>query len=203
MNAVHAYLITYLAVSTSFRIIRLVKAVSRARQQRRGLTSSRPIFWVMTGGYLLFLTSAAYEAWDPSHRFSWGWSFLGLGIYSAALGLREYAMRDLGRFFSPDIEIRSQHRVVREGFYGVVRHPLLLCLMLEIIGVGLLFNAYTTLIYVGGGFYLPIILIRKHLEEKALLKNLGGAYALYQREVGAFLPKPQFFFRAVRGTSHA
>ena len=107
--------------------------------------------------------------------------------------MREYAMRDLGRYFSPDIEIRSQHQVVREGLYRHVRHPLLACMGLEIIGVGLVLNAYWTLaVVLGIGFYFPLLIIRKTMEEKALLQALGDDYQIYQSEVGAFFPKGLF-----------
>jgi len=114
---------------------------------------------------------------------------LGVAAYATALYLRERALRDLGRFFSPDIEIRARHEVIREGLYQHVRHPLLSCLALEILGLGLVFNAFKTLLAVGFGIYFPLIVIRQRLEEKALLRSLGDGYRSYQREVGAFWPR--------------
>jgi protein-S-isoprenylcysteine O-methyltransferase Ste14 len=203
MSAIHFYLSTFLFLSIGFRALRLVQTIRKAHRQGRGMTSSRPIFWVMTAGYLIFLSTCGLEAFLELRPFSWGVSFAGLGLFLSALVLRERAMHDLGRFFSPDIEIRAQHHVVREGFYRFVRHPLLLCLMVEVLGLGLIFNAYFALISVGGGFYLPIVLLRKHLEEKVLLQSLGEEYRIYKREVGAFIPKPHVLFSLNRRSSHA
>src|SRR6266700_3880219 len=183
------YLVVFLSASFIYRLTRLIVSIRTARRQGRGRTTARPIFWVMTASYLLFLAFGAWEALRRAEPYAWSLSILGFLLYVSALLLRERAMRDLGRYFSPDIEIRSGHRVVRQGFYSWVRHPLLVCLMVEVAGLGLCLNAVWTLLFLGVGFYLPVILIRKRLEEKTLLEQLGEDYRLYQQEVGAFVPK--------------
>ena len=197
------YLAVFLSVSFAYRLSRLVVSIRKARRQGRGRTTARPIFWVMTASYLLFLGFGSWEALRRAAPYAWSISILGLLLYGSALLLRELAMRDLGRYFSPDIEIRSGHRVVRQGFYSWVRHPLLVCLMTEVVGLGLLLNAFWTLLFLGGGFYLPVILIRKHLEEKTLLEQLGEEYRLYQQDVGAFVPKWDTLFGIRRSLTHA
>src|SRR5205823_1472243 len=99
------------------------------------------------------------EAFGGGRGLSWRVSLAGLILYLAALILREKAMADLGRFFSTDIEIRRRHQVIRQGFYGYVRHPLLVCMAVEIIGLALVFNAYTTLLIGGVSFYFPLLMI--------------------------------------------
>ena len=111
-------------------------------------------------------------------------------------------MRDLGRFFSPNIEIRQTHYVIREGLYRYVRHPLLLCMAVEIVGLGLVFNAYHSLIWGGLCFYFPLIGVRWLLEEKELARSLGEEYRRYQEEVGAFIPKFSFLFKTDERSSH-
>jgi protein-S-isoprenylcysteine O-methyltransferase Ste14 len=193
----------FLIVSFFFRWGRLALAVHSARQQPHGKRTARPIFWVMTSAYLLFFISGMREALAQPTPRSWGIALLGLFTFLSALMLRERIMRELGRYFSPDIEIRSGHRVVREGFYGWVRHPLLACLWLEITGLALALNAPWTLVIVGGGVYAPIILMRQRLEEKALIGQLGEDYRRYQRDVGAFIPRWKTFHGMWKGAVHA
>jgi protein-S-isoprenylcysteine O-methyltransferase Ste14 len=197
------YVSLFLTVSMIYRLTRLVMVVQKARSHGRGSTAARPIFWVMTGGYLLYLGAGAMESLRRTGPSSWGISLLGLFLYVSALILRERAMADLGRFFSPDIEVREGHRVVRRGFYAWVRHPLLVCMMVEVIGLGLLLNAFRTLLILGVGCYLPLIWVRKHLEEKTLLNRLGEEYRLYQRDVGGLMPRWRALSGFHRSFTHA
>src|SRR5258706_9644658 len=94
------YLIVFLSISFIYRLARLVITIQKAKQYGRGNTTARPIFWVMTYSYLLFLGFGAWEALRRSAPQSWAISIFGLLLYTAALLLRERAMRDLGRYFS-------------------------------------------------------------------------------------------------------
>lgn len=179
----------FLVGSLGFRLTRLLVAIRKAKSKNPGRTSARPIFWVMTVAYLTYIALCYSEGLRHADAFSGLVSVLGFFIYIGALVLRERAMRDLGRFFSPDIEIRNKHQVVREGLYRYMRHPLLACMGWEIIGVGLVFNAYSSLLWMGLGFYMPLIGVRMLLEERTLVHSLGESYRIYQREVGAFWPK--------------
>src|SRR5438132_4508188 len=97
------YITVFLIISFSFRLIRLVTAIRKARGEGHGITTARPIFWVMTGSYLLFFGIGGWEALRQPMPQEWGISLFGLLLYVSALLLRERAMFDLGRFFSPDI----------------------------------------------------------------------------------------------------
>jgi len=202
MNFMRGFLMAFLGVSLSFRLTRLLITIRRAKSHGAGQTTARPIFWIMTISYLIYLALCAREGFRRADGFFWPVCALGFFLYIAALALREQAMKDLGRFFSPDIEIRQAHHVVREGLYRYMRHPLLACMGLEIVGLGLVFNAYHALIAIGLGFYMPLILVRQALEERTLLKELGEAYRTYQREVGAFWPRFEMVFKARRGLRH-
>jgi len=201
MSLARLFLTVFLSISLSFRLIRLLIAI-RSASQGAGQTTARPIFWIMTISYLIYLTFCAHEGFQRAMNFSWPVCAIGLLLYSSALILRERAMKDLGRFFSPNIEIRPSHQVVREGLYRYMRHPLLACMGLEIVGLGLVFNAFHSLMAIGFGFYMPLILVRQWLEERTLLAQLGEAYRTYQREVGAFWPRMELIFRAKRGWRH-
>lgn len=187
MTRAQAYLTGFLILSLAFRFVRLRGAIRKAREAR-GRTVARPIFWVMAGSYLIYIGLCAWEGFRVA-AFSFGASLIGLGLFVGSLILRERAMKDLGRFFSPDIEIRQEHRLIREGLYRYLRHPLLACMAMEVLGLGLVFNAYRVLLVIGFGVYLPLIGVRKSLEEKTLLKNLGDEYRVYRDQVGAFIPR--------------
>jgi len=192
---IHFWLGAFLLLSTLFRATRLVAAIRRAKRSAKGKVASKPIFWVMTLSYLIYLSLCVREGWTRNDLFAIPVFLFGVALYGLALSLREVAMRDLGRFFSPNIEIREAHHVIREGLYRYIRHPLLLCMMLEITAVGLVFNAYHSLLWGGFWFYFPLIGVRWLLEEKELVNSLGDEYRRYQEEVGPFIPKVSILFQ--------
>ena len=83
-------------------------------------------------------------------------------------------------------EIRKG-KLLREGIYGVVRHPRYLSALLSLVGIALVSN------YVG--LYILILLLfpvghwTMMLEERELVERFGDAYRQYQREVPRLIPR--------------
>ena len=112
---------------------------------------------------------------------------LGLVMYAASLALRLVAIRALGRYWSLNLEIRGDHRLIREGVYQYMRHPAYSAIMLEVISIPLVGNAWWTLV-LSVGVYIPLLLARWWREEREMIAKFGEAYEQYRREVHAFLP---------------
>ena len=119
-----------------------------------------------------------------------------------SLVIRLIAIRGLGRFWSLQVEIRQEHRLVREGIYQYVRHPAYLAMMLEIVAIPLVVNSYYTVIFAIGAF-VPALLVRWRYEEQELVRKFGDVYVQYQREVGAFFPNPRTRRRGPRRDASA
>ena len=116
------------------------------------------------------------------------WTGLGLALFGASLIVRNVAIRTLGRFWSLHVEIRSEHQLVREGIYNVVRHPAYAAITLEVLSIPPTVNAWWTLLF-AAATYVPLLVVRLRHEERALVEKFGDAYRVYQREVGALVPK--------------
>jgi protein-S-isoprenylcysteine O-methyltransferase Ste14 len=115
-------------------------------------------------------------------------SVLGVLLYTGSLILRRVAIRTLGKFWSLQVEIREQHQLVREGVYGFVRHPIYAAIILEVVSLPLVANAWWVLCLVSTSHIL-MILLRMKREEQEMVGQLGAAYRAYQQEVGALLPR--------------
>jgi protein-S-isoprenylcysteine O-methyltransferase Ste14 len=82
---------------------------------------------------------------------------------------------------------QQKGKLLREGIYGVVRHPRYLSA-----GIGLIVNA---LIVNYAGMYVLLILVivpgyfMLILEERELVERFGDAYREYQRDVPQLLPR--------------
>jgi protein-S-isoprenylcysteine O-methyltransferase Ste14 len=138
--------------------------------------------------YTLIVLASAIEFVTLRKEPVWWISAFGMVLHVSSVVLRKAAIRTLGRFWSLQVEIRSQHRLVHEGAYRFVRHPIYSAIILEVLSIPLVANAWCTL-----GFalvtHVPLVLWRMRCEEDALMEKFGEAYRLYQREVGALVPR--------------
>ena len=115
------------------------------------------------------------------------WSLGGAGVWIAGATLRWWAIRHLGRFFTVDVAVAADHRVVDDGPYQLVRHPSYTGLLLESAGLGLTLDnvlAFALLL-------MPILLVLLHrirIEEQALRSALGEAYVAYCQRTRRLVP---------------
>lgn len=114
---------------------------------------------------------------------------LGAGVLLAFVAmvlmlwvLRVFPAVSTGHYVLPE------HRVVSDGPYGLVRHPLYLAAFLIWLGLGLAYGSVAvlaiTIVYVVPGY-----LIYMRSEEAMLLHNLGDEYRRYRRRVGMLWPR--------------
>jgi protein-S-isoprenylcysteine O-methyltransferase Ste14 len=68
-----------------------------------------------------------------------------------------------------------------------MRHPAYSAIMLEVISIPLVGNAWWVLA-ISVGAYIPLLLARWWREEREMVGKFGEAYEQYRREVPAFLP---------------
>ena len=112
---------------------------------------------------------------------------VGIVLALAGFALRRWAIHTLGRFFTVNVAIASDHRVVDDGPYTYVRHPSYSGVFIAFIGLGLLlFNRLSLVVLV-----LPVIIMffwRMHVEERALLDALGERYAAYMKRTKRIVP---------------
>ncbi len=115
------------------------------------------------------------------------WRWIGIALFVVGLLLRRWAIRHLGRFFTVDVAIASDHRIVEDGPYRFMRHPSYSGLLLEFAGIGLTLGSIT------GWFVMMVpvflaLLHRVRIEEAALVGGLGQPYANYMRRTKRFVP---------------
>ena len=78
------------------------------------------------------------------------------------------------------------HRLVVDGVYGWVRHPMLVAGLLFLLTSGPSLN---NIIYTA--MYLAYMLIGGYYEERRLIRIFGNDYLRYRRRVGTFTPRLQ------------
>ena len=99
----------------------------------------------------------------------------GIALMAIGLGLRAWSIATLGRFFQYRIEVQSDHRVVTNGPYRVVRHPSYSGMALVLIGVALATGDVLSLAVVAV-FGAVGLGVRINAEERQLTEALGAEY---------------------------
>ena len=84
-------------------------------------------------------------------------------------------------------EVRETPSVIREGIFGVVRHPIYLSEVLLYLGLFMLnMSLAAGAVWIGATAFLYFL--SRH-EERLLLKRFGEGYRTYMRDVGMWIPR--------------
>jgi len=112
---------------------------------------------------------------------------LGVGLFIAGLVLRWMAIIHLGRYFTVDVAIAEDHRLIESGPYRFVRHPSYSGALLAFAGFGICLGNWISLLVL----IVPIswaFLRRIEIEESVLMQALGDTYAAYSRRTRRLVP---------------
>lgn len=115
-----------------------------------------------------------------------GWA--GVALIAATVWLFWRSHADLGRNWSPTLQIMEGHTLVSHGVYKYMRHPMYGSMwLLGITQIMLLQN------WIGGpsnliGF-LPMYILRVPREERMMLDRFGEEYKNYMEKTGRIIPK--------------
>ena len=139
-------------------------------------------FGVALNFALAGLFPAAALSWQHTTLFGIGISFMLLGV-----ALRWYAIRILGSYFTRDVAVSADQKVVQGGPYRYIRHPAYSGTFLTMLGVGLALTNWAGLV----ALLLCVLaghLYRVSIEEEALLQAIGQPYVEYMQRTKRFIP---------------
>jgi protein-S-isoprenylcysteine O-methyltransferase Ste14 len=102
------------------------------------------------------------------------------------LALAIWARRCLGRYWSGEITIKVEHKLIRSGPYRVLRHPIYTALLSLYAGTAIVSGELHALI--GLALVILAYLRKIRLEEANLMKAFGAEYRDYRADSWAMLP---------------
>ena len=160
---------------------------SREPESLEADDGSLSLLWRVIGGSITvgYILAAFRVGPRLAAGVPWGW--IGLGVFAAGAVVRWWAIRHLGRFFTVDVALAVDHRVVNTGPYRLIRHPSYSGLLLQFTGLALSLDHGLSLAVI----VLPVtwaILYRIRVEERVLLSQLGTDYAKYARDTKKLVP---------------
>lgn len=119
--------------------------------------------WMLALGALVYFPGMAFILWG---RLALG----DMYFVSTGFGAQLYA----------------NHWLVTRGPFAIVRHPMYLGLIAAALGSLLIYQTWTTVLFV---FFAPFLLLRARREEQALAAEFGEQWQLYCRRVPMCLPR--------------
>jgi len=141
--------------------------------------------FLLSGTMMLVYSIAEFRLRHLS--LNWATFFAGWLCALFSIVIRRRAIAALGKFWSLHIEIRENHQLVQSGPFRWLRHPTYFTMILELLSICLILNAYASLILTSL-IFIPALLMRIRLEEGALVEKFGRAYQLYQDRTPAIFP---------------
>jgi protein-S-isoprenylcysteine O-methyltransferase Ste14 len=114
-------------------------------------------------------------------------SIMGIILIGLGLIIRWIAILTLKKYFTVDIAVQPDQRIIQTGLYKYIRHPSYTGSLLSFLGLGLSFsNWFATL-----AIFIPVFLAfyyRILVEEKALVNALGPEYEKYKQKTKRLIP---------------
>jgi protein-S-isoprenylcysteine O-methyltransferase Ste14 len=174
----------------AFRVWRAGERISadRAARKREGL-------WAHVFGYLallLFVALLLQVCFQPGRLRSFAFSapgwvrWAGVVLALISVGLFAWTHVVLGRFWSPYLQLRPGHRLIAEGPYARIRHPMYSAILGWMISLGLVGANWIPFVFAtlsGLNFRLRI-----GGEEEMMLQQFGDEYRAYMKRTGRLLP---------------
>lgn len=187
-----AFKIVYLI---EFVIISIVRQAFTSRYRKLEILRGRtkPIDLVLLAliglGMLTPLVYIFSDVLDFADYLLPGWvGWLGALLFAAAIWLLWRSHADLGRNWTPTLGMRDEHRLVTDGIYRFIRHPMYAAHLLWGVAQAMMLHnwiAGLSLIVLA----TPQYLLRVGDEEEMMIDEYGQAYRDYMQRTGRILPR--------------
>jgi protein-S-isoprenylcysteine O-methyltransferase Ste14 len=142
-------------------------------------------------GVILAAMLGATLLWQFFPQAQWpmsGSSYIaGLTVFGVGLLLRWYSIFYLGRYFTVDVAVATDHKVIDTGPYKYIRHPSYAGVLLEFLGFALCMGNVAALLLLMIAVSC-VFLRRIRIEEAVLQGALGERYASYMRRTWRLVP---------------
>jgi protein-S-isoprenylcysteine O-methyltransferase Ste14 len=112
----------------------------------------------------------------------------GLAVLVLANWVFWKSHKDLGRNWSPTLQIRQDHKLVTQGIYQRIRHPMYLSIWLLVIAQAMILPNYAA----GFAGLLPFGILyfqRVAREERMMMEEFGSEYERHLQKTGRLFPK--------------
>lgn len=111
----------------------------------------------------------------------------GFGLMVSGISVRWLAIHALGKYFTGQVRIFEDHRLIRTGLYQHVRHPAYAGDLIAYLGFGLVFSNWISLVLIFCSI-LFAALYRMRIEEQVLREAFRQEYLDYAEKTKRLFP---------------
>ena len=133
---------------------------------------------------LLFTDLLSFADYDIPAYFRW----MGLIPLMIALWLFRKSHEDLGQNWSATLQLKQDHKLVTNGIYRSIRHPMYLAILLWDISQGMILQnwlaGWAALVT-----FSVLCLVRVPKEERMMNRHFGNKYKEYLSQSGRIFPR--------------
>ncbi|MFA5118146.1 MAG: isoprenylcysteine carboxylmethyltransferase family protein [Candidatus Omnitrophota bacterium] len=145
---------------------------------------------VVSVAYILLIFTTLFEFFVFPVTLNITLSLYGLFLFIAGFLLRLSGIKTLNHQWTVHAVGASKIKdiyIVKSGPYKYMRHPIYLGVILEVLSIPLIWNAYLAF-FIALALNVPLQIIRAYLEEKTSLRRFGADFTRYLKETPAFFP---------------
>src|SRR5438128_6834960 len=162
------------------------RRVKVAKSHKSPLETGLLVFaWVGFFVPLIWVASPAFSF--AEHSLGTGPLVAGVMCLVIGLWLFNRSHADLGTNWSITLEVREQHRLITQGVYRRIRHPMYLALALYSIGQALVIPNWVA----GPSNLIAFAILcalRIRAEERMMVEEFGAEYAAYSARTKRLIP---------------
>lgn len=157
----------------------------------KGLFAFRLASWFLMIGILL--SYALNLAWMESFTIAFpDWlRWVGFVFGLVSILFWTWTQVILGSEWSPQLQLRAEHRLITYGPYAHIRHPMYSGIMGFGVGLALVSANWVTVALVA--LVVVGLVLRIPREEQMLIEEFGQTYRDYMQRTGSLLPRQKIF----------
>ncbi|OAI09487.1 isoprenylcysteine carboxyl methyltransferase [Methylomonas methanica] len=148
---------------------------------------SQRVLWISILASLALALWFKNLAWVPIRIDYLPRQALAMLLFASGLYLRYVAVTKLGRFFTTNVAIQQEHRLIKEGPYRWLRHPAYTGLLIALFAAGVAMGDFVALALLLVPTFWAFTL-RIDIEERMLLAEFGGVYADFCASTWRLIP---------------
>ena len=138
-------------------------------------------------GFLAYMVNPGWMSWSSLPLPTWlRWLAVAVGL--GMLPALYWVLSTLGRNISETVFTKEAHRLVTEGPYRWVRHPLYAVATINFVALGIV-AANWFIVFVAFLIIIGMVVVVIPKEEAQLLSKFGHEYRAYMKRTGRLLPR--------------